>query len=188
MTDRLRANRAAGFPTISYKSPCPNSLTYAISLSETFTELSLKNTEQSASCISSIWDMTFSFQLQDNSVFYRTVGNPNWKRSNELCFDLTHSLFLPPNLLSFSACLCLVHLRFLRSQDLESDFILHWAMKALYKYIATASALIASAILIWLFCCVRQHMEERGRKKERQGEREYRVSALEGERLGKKTG
>lgn len=47
-------------------------------------------------------------------------------------------------------------------------------MKALYKYIATASALIAPAILIWLFCCARQHTEERGRMKERSGRTEHR--------------
>ena len=95
-----------------------------------------------------------------------------WKRSNELCTDLTHSFY--PLAFSFSsspslsAWLCPVQLRFLRSQDSEGDFILHWAMKALYKYIATASALIAPAILIWLFCCASQHMEERGREKERE--------------------
>lgn len=77
--------------------------------------------------------------------------------------ECTHSFSLLP--FSFSVCLCPVHLRFLRSWDSKGDFILHWAMKALYKYIATASALIASAILIWVFCCASQQME----KKERVG-------------------
>lgn len=43
----------------------------------------------------------------------------------------------------------------------EGDFILHWSMKTFYKYIATAGTLIALAILIWLFCCASQRMEER---------------------------
>lgn len=86
-----------------------------------------------------------------------------WRRSNTLLKDVTflfpstfspiggdpmNSPLLPPRSLSLFFCLCPVQLRFLRSQDLEGDFILHWAMKALYKYIATASALIAPAILI----------------------------------------
>lgn len=86
-----------------------------------------------------------------------------WKRSSELCTRM-HSFFLPLPSLLLSVCLCPVHLRFLRSWDSEGDFILHWAMKALYKYIATASALIASAILIWVFCCASQHMEKNERK------------------------
>lgn len=94
-----------------------------------------------------------------------------------LCLPLAVSLSL-----SLSACLCLVHLRFLRSWDSEGDFILHWAMKALYKYIATASALIASAILIWLFCCASQHMEERGRSKGREKKRREFTGVLEREK------
>lgn len=58
-------------------------------------------------------------------------------------------------------------------------------MKALYKYNATASPLIASALLIWLFCCASQHMVEREREKEwEKREKEHR-NAGEGEKLGK---
>ncbi len=125
-----------------------------------------------------------------------------WRRSNALLknftflFPSTFSpfgtdsvnsvliLLTPPRLLSLSlslpVCLCSVHLRFSRSPDSEGDFILHWAMKALYKYIATASALIASAILIWLFCCASQHMGERGREKEGEG--------IQGRLRGRKVG
>lgn len=123
----------------------------------------------------------FLLSKVDSCLFYLVIGEGPMPSSKILHFsfllhfhlledinELTHS-FSPLSSLSLllSVCLCLVHLRFLRSQDSEGDFILHWAMKALYKYIATASALIASAILIWLFCCASQHMEERERKKER---------------------
>ena len=67
---------------------------------------------------------------------------------------------------------CCRTFRFLRSWYSESDFILHWAMKALYKCNGTNGALIALAILIRLFCCVSRHMENRWRrKKERKKER-----------------
>lgn len=86
-----------------------------------------------------------------------------WKRANEL--SILVPCPPPQPLLFLSLFLSLpVHLGFLRSQDFEGDFILHWAMKALYKYDATASTLIASAILICLLCCASQHMVERGRK------------------------
>lgn len=67
---------------------------------------------------------------------------------NSVLISLTLSLPPPSLPLPPSVCLCPVHLRFLRCQDSEGDFILHWAMKALYKYIAAASSLIAPAILI----------------------------------------
>lgn len=100
---------------------------------------------------------TYLLSKVDSRLLYLVIGEGPMASSKMSHFSsllhfhlLEETQYPPPCTVSLPlfVCLCSVQLRFLRSQDLEGDFILHWAMKALYKYIATANALIAPAILI----------------------------------------